>query len=340
MIKKIRLPFELNPIMQGYQYTAFPMSIIQGNAKSDLTPWLCGKHINCCYNTNQVSDKYSMSTCVSESYCYTRGENVLKFQHISFEKETYRIVGLTLIEFVKKLIQTSHYICGNYDEYYIKSKRAYNKFHCRHDYILYGYDDEKQIFYSAGYTNRNVYEDFDISYDDYLKSLMHMDEDQIEFNIWRYNPEFEYKFDLKRVLMGFENYINSNCTKETSIEGYVYGIDSLRLLKQNFEESLHNKDENIDIRYTRNFVEHEYLMLLRIRYISQKIIQGFNDIANEYEYIYNKALLIHNNAIKYNITKNKASVEFIVLLMGEIINYEENNLSKFYNALIKCSDWV
>ena len=328
------LPFELNPIMQGYQYTAFPMSIIQGNAKSDLTPWLCGKHINCCYNTNQVSDKYSMSTCVSECYCYCRGENVLKFQHISFEKETYEIVGLNLIEFVKRLIQTSHYICGHYDEYYIKNKSAYNKFHYRHDYILFGYDDEKQIFYSAGYTNRNIYEGFNISYDDYLKSLVNLNEEQIEFNIWRYNFEFEYKFDLKRVLIGFENYINSNCTKETSIEGYVYGINSLRLLKQNFEEILRSKDENIDIRYTRNFVEHQYLMLMRLKYISQKIICDLNDIANEYEKIYSKALLIHNNAIKYNIMKNKTSVELIVLLMDEIINYEENNLSKFYKALI------
>lgn len=47
MAKLIILPFEDKPIALMYQTCAFCMGIIQGNAKTDITPWLSSKFINC-----------------------------------------------------------------------------------------------------------------------------------------------------------------------------------------------------------------------------------------------------------------------------------------------------
>ena len=38
MKKKVILPFEDHPYSLTYHYIAFPMGIIQGNAKKDITP--------------------------------------------------------------------------------------------------------------------------------------------------------------------------------------------------------------------------------------------------------------------------------------------------------------
>ena len=52
MKRKIILPFDDYPIPSMYHNVAFPMGIIQGNAKGDITPWLCGKFLNCYFNAN------------------------------------------------------------------------------------------------------------------------------------------------------------------------------------------------------------------------------------------------------------------------------------------------
>ena len=58
MKKKVRLPFEEQPVMRMYHNMAFPTGIIQGNAKEDITPWLCGKCINCLLNRNRLRNQF------------------------------------------------------------------------------------------------------------------------------------------------------------------------------------------------------------------------------------------------------------------------------------------
>lgn len=46
--KKVILPFENPPYSLMYHFHA----IIQGNAREDIMPWLCGKFMNCSFDKN------------------------------------------------------------------------------------------------------------------------------------------------------------------------------------------------------------------------------------------------------------------------------------------------
>ena len=52
MQKQVLLPFEDHPYTLTYHNLAFPMGIIQANQTEDMTPWLCGKVLNCCFEEN------------------------------------------------------------------------------------------------------------------------------------------------------------------------------------------------------------------------------------------------------------------------------------------------
>lgn len=55
--KKITLPFDDHPIPSMYHNLAFPMGIIQGNAKEDIAAWLCGKFFNCFFMHTAILER-------------------------------------------------------------------------------------------------------------------------------------------------------------------------------------------------------------------------------------------------------------------------------------------
>ena len=60
MDKKIKLPLEMKPLSVMYHNLAFPFSVIQGNAKCDITPWLSYKFVNCMFEPF-AENKFSIS---------------------------------------------------------------------------------------------------------------------------------------------------------------------------------------------------------------------------------------------------------------------------------------
>ena len=102
----------------------------------------------------------------------------------------------------------------------------------------------------------------------------------------------------------------------------------MNALRCHFEES-----ENVDIRYTRAYMEHRYLTWKRLEYISQSKSCDFSNWIEAYKLIYEKTNLIHNLGIKYNITGSKLSLNSILHLMTEINEYENNNINDIITEL-------
>ena len=70
-MKSVLLPFQDQPYTLMYHNTAFPMGIIQANSTQDLTPWLCGKYINCYFQTYSPSNKFV--NCVTDHWAEKDG---------------------------------------------------------------------------------------------------------------------------------------------------------------------------------------------------------------------------------------------------------------------------
>lgn len=75
----IELPFHPTPYTVMYHHLAFPLGILQGHADIDITPWLCGKYINCKFRLGKNNDqRYHI---VIEDPWFTK-ENIFIFQNI------------------------------------------------------------------------------------------------------------------------------------------------------------------------------------------------------------------------------------------------------------------
>ena len=77
---------------------------------------------------------------------------------------------------IKQSILNEHYVAGLYDEFYIPQKFEYKKNHFLHDFLLYGFDDQTQEFFSYGYIkgegNYHICKEFSIKYSDFIKSIL------------------------------------------------------------------------------------------------------------------------------------------------------------------------
>ena len=85
--------------------------------------------------------------------------------------EAFHIFCLDLVEKNKQMLEQGFYVSGTYDEFFIPGKGAYQVRSFVHGYIIYGYDDLKGVFKSAGYLADGRYKQFDIIYEDYYRSV-------------------------------------------------------------------------------------------------------------------------------------------------------------------------
>lgn len=312
----VKLPIEIDPIVKSYQYVAFPMSMIQAHGKENVTPWLCKKCINCCFDLEPRENRFI--ACLNDSYGLK--DNVLKHQHIRLNKSTYELAGIRYIDFIKTVLDDKNYVTGYCNEKYISAKKSYMREDYMHDYMIYGYNDDEKIFYSLGYTSSMQYETYTISYGEFVSSILVNNDVDIEFNMWRFNDAKIYELDLDSIISiekDLEEYMSSTYSGENWKDDYVFGMTAMKYLRDYFSEA-----EYIDIRFTRAYMEHKYLMLTRLEQLAKVTKSDFTEWIDAYKLIYDNATLIHNLGIKYDITGNTKSRGKVVSLMDEILTRE------------------
>lgn len=99
-IKEVLLPFQEQPYNLMYHNTAFPMGIIQANATQDLTPWLCGKYINCYFKTFSGSNKFV--NCITDNWA--EKDQILFKQRLELAWEHYEIYFGNIISLLKNML--------------------------------------------------------------------------------------------------------------------------------------------------------------------------------------------------------------------------------------------
>lgn len=105
MNNKVRLPFKTNPLSVMYHNLAFPLGVIEGNAKCDITPWLCHKFINCIFNSN-VENKFS----ISDNWGISEQINFSQQMHLYFD--SYNKIGIDIIQMLKTMLVNGIMLTG------------------------------------------------------------------------------------------------------------------------------------------------------------------------------------------------------------------------------------
>ena len=309
----MKLPFNKNPYIVTYHNKAFPLGVIQGNADFDLTPWIAGKFINCFFHTMSLEHKFNF--CTFDPWGEKDGVN--SSQTIKLDKNMFKELSIDIIKTVKCLMNNGYYIHGSYNEKYISAKNAYKKYDFMHVYILIGYEDDG-ILYSVGYTKNGKYEEFTITFDEYLDSLINSTNAFIDINTCKYHAEGNFSFNKVGFIQELSDYINSSM-HNLAYSDQIYGLKAIEKLK----EFTIAEDSGIDMRYMRVLMEHKSLMQLRLDYVYR---DNYSDIPEKYKKISEEAKKMYLLSLKYNITKNENILKSIENGFDLILDLEKQLL--------------
>ena len=326
MIKKI-LKCESNPYVTMYHNVAFPLSIIQGNANQDITPWICGRYINCMYDENSRNNQFNI--CIDDEWGNVDG--ALSVQSISVDRDVIERLSVKYVDILKSLINQNCYPNGGYNEEYIPGKKSYRQQYHKHDFLLTGYDDKQEVFYSVGYLNNNSYSEYEISYSDMEDSLKSIKDDRLKFLFFKFNEGVDFScLNIKKIHNELVEYVNCYTTHIKNCHNQYFGFEAIKRLRVHILEKVQDKD--IDLRFTKGFWEHKKMMYLRLDYLCKL---GFisSELVDASEAVLKKAELVHLLAIKYLITQSDSLIRRICNHLDDSIEMETKYLPEFIRCL-------
>lgn len=319
-MKQHILPFTIDVEMRMYHNKSFPLGVIKANI-DNYNIWLCNKLITCVWRNGCVLDS------VDNDIWGTR-EGLTFSQDMWVSPQMFLASGLNLIEFIKYMLSDDNYITGGYDEYYIPNKIAFDNFHFSHDYILFGYDDNKRIFKSAAYLKDGTYNYYDIAYSDYYNAVTKNQISKTGLNFKKINTQYEPILNIDKIISDLEDYCGIN-NSVTNSNNDIYGLEAL----VSFSEYVLNRKGKLDARLSRGYAEHHFIMFKRCQILKKLNYIKDEQLVKDYEKIYLKTKTIHSLFIKYNITTEDILLERIAKLILSLVPIEHELIKRIIEAI-------
>lgn len=315
-----RLPFALDVEMKTYHCTAFPLGILKANL-ANYDGWLCNKLIQI-VNNNRINQ----FECVEDDLWAVSDEALIR-QTMWLSPKAFCQKGIDIVAFNKEMIKNDNYVTGNFNEFYIPGKRSYKEFDFSHDYIIFGFDDRKKVFKSAGYMSDGHYRYFDIYYDDYLKGVSENRIPLGELLFYKINHNFSSTINIEVIKRKLKSYLGSYCDSQlynSKTGDLYYGINAWNQLIGYVRS--HQKYD-LDLRFGRLFMEHRNVMYKRLKILFDGYPHSNNvGLLNQYyTRVCKRAMIVYALFIKFNLTHHSAIVTRIVENI-EAVNREEEEL--------------
>ena len=308
------------PYVRCYQHYAFPTGILK--AKLRHKEYIYNKFINIVYLSKEHTNiEFDLPYFMSVEGLFISG-------FVMFPSIYHNTKYIT--DYIKECIDSHIYVSGMWDEYYLPPKDAYMKYNFERNYLIYGYNDETEMFYSVGYLGANIWNKFQISYYDFNKSLLiNSNKKHVCFNTYVFNTNFDKKIDVDSIYLDIENYLNSapfmknrNCS---------FGICGISDYFNNLGNNSNQNGGNISLHSLFALYEHKKLMKNRLLFMNgNKQICIDNSDTRNMEKIVEEYKSIISFAIKHNISKNVSIIEKIRNKGLNCVDIEENILNKCF----------
>lgn len=310
-----KLDYCVNMPMKSYNYTAYMGGVLfaKGNG---WKPYYLSKHI--------------LLTC-NDLFDVTCDDMIMYEDDDVFERKQFNFKTVDSEEMKNEIIlkiNEGFYASVTVDEFFIPKRHAYKNYSFYHDMLIYGYDLEKNIFYTAGYDDTEHFSclehDIDIVVDTILFCL---NERKSKPHSHYFRARNEYKqFSLGNVKSTLQKYLASEPINKMTYHG-VYGMAA-------YEELIHkhlcaiNKGKKLRRATFSVLIEHKELMLERVKYISEYIKNIDDETIYMYEQIIILAKGIQLSSIKYEITHSDKIGMAIVEKIREMAELEKNAIEK------------
>lgn len=314
------LPFALDAPSISYHNKAFPLGVMKANLKN-FDIWMCNKLIQCVYEHGY--DRYNLF----DEDIWSCQDNVTATQSFHVFPEIFRYPSFDILGIVKDMLDHGYYAGGLNNEKYVRAKKAYQAYDHVHDYIIFGYDDEKSVFKSAGYVANQKYEYFDLYYDDYIESLKNFCFKRMAIFFHRIDGSVEPVIKIDEIKRKTEDYLLSRKNKTTVSAADLYGISVWRKLASHFANL--TEDKYPDIRASRAMLEHKTIMLDRIRLLAE--MNFIPDACKAYEEaVVQPSYIAYMLCLKFTMTEKRELLQRIAELIEQICLDEEQILKGLF----------
>lgn len=323
-MRRTVLPFTTNVEAKTYQYSAHALGAITASI-NDAHLWASGKFLSVYFESN---DQLHMND--ADLWSISEGVTTQTFMNVrATALNSYRTELLGLI---KDKISTGNYIVGMCDEYYIPQKKAFQRYHFFHDYLVYGYDDSLRVFKSAGYLSHAKYDYYDIPYDAYLDSITLHNRSEIPLYFRYVDDQYTPKFPLLEVCNKLEEFLlsHANLPYQAGEHNRAYGISGLRRFH---EYIINGRYEKLDLRNSRSYMEYFHYMHFRLQTLASAGYLSNHTMINEYyDFMVKPAVMVHNMCIKHSLCGDHR----LLLRAGEVIEKLNNQEVGNVERLLRC----
>jgi hypothetical protein len=287
------------------------------------------------------------------TYFHLKANPWIRINSMPFE--FFKLIKSDIVDFIKTCINKNLYLFFDIDMYYIPAyKLFFNKNHLLHEIFIYGYDDDKNVFYMGDNTtgkynhDQVTYEEITTSTNALLEMYGDNNEDTVLHNYREksiymmsigknverngQDPFFSkdvFEINIKKIINDLKEYL----LLDNYAEGYkysnyyVYGIDCYNELVK-FVSYAMETNQCVDRRAFYSFIEHKKLMLLRMEFINgnydlNRLIERYSNLVNGFNIL--MALVLKANNTKANdlweriIVKLKEYKEEEIVLLNELI---------------------
>lgn len=342
-MEEIKLPLCKSPI-KVYSNYAYVLSVLLN--KEEAFGWFYSNFIQIKYiretkDYHRFIFNYSLGNLTKYFY------NVPFLQVRALNRDFLLQNCGDVIDFLCSALRDGYYVVTVVDNYYLFSKGEYQKMHNLHLIMLHGFNRQDQCFYSMGF-DRDIYKESQISFnsfrqavtslegdnihvrDDYCMMYKLQDENQLAYPQENFNY-FPYRFNRNLVKRSLQEYLGSVCTDEHFSAFYEvpsngeYGIsyyEAMLEYVQKFLDGTYNG--NLYLVSFHGMMEHKQIMVQRLKYMQEKqYIKNADSVTEDYEKLADKAAVIRNLAIKYNISMKKELLEKIGGFLEEMYTAEK-----------------
>lgn len=338
MKKEFVLPV-VNPIVASNTEHGYLLAGVQANELSK--EWIMGNYISQIHYSLRLGADMNFYPLMNHPLC-----PCIDYMRISCEMIKRK--WDSIVEFLIEQIQEQYYVHIYLDWYYIDKSKAYKKMHFLHPTLVYGYNNEKKIFYTADFYVNDKFTFSQISYAAVKRAYISNNKVDVPFINERYfasldvilfrnRSNFVYALDMDILKEAFVNYLESvNLSKRMNYHDYeyfktaVFGINAIK----GVYDSLDNELEQVNYKLFTVPSERTNLMVQRLKYlkehknikISEDMISQFGEI-NE---LYKRLIYL---AVKYNLKGDRKTIMHMQELILEAYSKEEKAFYQLIKAL-------
>lgn len=281
------LPLETNVPVKTLPNYAHPLGVMKA-AGVDIDNWIAQNLISIYNFANYLwfdIDYFSNWDC---------------FETTLITSKELRWLQNGFIDCIRNAIDDNWYLSVFINEMYIPFSEVYKTCNVYHEIFVNGYDNERKIFYTAGYDGDLQYRQHILAYDDFEKAFNAVPQSDIRILLYKVKKDYMVPpIDVNAVVEKLKCYLFSQGKSIAANNFYSFGISTYDVIIDDLKSMLKENGDNIVVRIFHKFrllLEHKQCLYKTLCFISPDKADLFLKICKRAENIF--VFLIKYNDLK------------------------------------------